>query len=133
MNKLEKGKIAELKVELAAYEKGWAVSRPMSNTRYDLILDDGKKLYRAQVKYAGSKPSKSDGAAWFSANNGPHSPATYSKDEIDVILAYIPQIDKIVWIGPNEFDGKGGFSIRYEAPKNGQKKGLFLAEEHIWN
>jgi hypothetical protein len=71
--------------------------------------------------------------AWFSANNGPNSPDAYSKEEIDVILAYLPQIDKIVWIGPEDFDGKGGFNIRYELPKNGQKKGLFLAEEHIWN
>jgi len=132
MNKKQKGEIAELKVQLAAMEKGWVSSKPTCTARYDLILDDGKQLYRTQVKYAGAVAQKCQGAVHFSSNNGPHSPVAYVKDEIDLVLVYIPQIDQIVQILPEEFHGKTAFQIRLEPPKNGQKRGIFLAEDHLW-
>src|SRR5438309_2267143 len=52
------GEFAVAKVFLRAIEKGWTVSRPMMECRYDLILDDGLRLYRVQVKYAGGKTPK---------------------------------------------------------------------------
>ena len=132
MNKKQKGNYAEAKVELAALEKGWIISRPMSVARYDLILDDGKKLHRVQVKYAGQGDKNSSGAVKFSANNGPHSPECYTKDEVDLILVYIPQIDKVVRIDPEHFHGKTACAIRLEPPKNNMTKGIFLAEDHVF-
>lgn len=132
LSRKQKGEIAELEVALEATRKGWIVNRPLSVARYDLILDDGKKLYRTQVKYANGKATHSTGAVTCTANNGPYSPERFSKDEIDVVIAYVPKIDSLIWIGPEYFDGKTICTIRLEPSKNGQSKGVFLAEDHIW-
>ena len=48
----KKGIIAQLKAELRANELGFIVSKPTTeNCRYDMIIDDGKKLNRIQIKY----------------------------------------------------------------------------------
>lgn len=132
MNRKQKGDLAVLKVATRCVEKGWTYSVPMTVARYDLVLDDGKRLYRTQVKYTDAVPVNSTGAVMFTANNGPDAPQFYTKDEIDVIIAYVPKIDALVWIEPEYFDHKYGVYIRLEMPKNGQRKGIFLAEEHIW-
>lgn len=57
-----KGQIAVNKTELRAIELGYIPSKPIYNVRYDLVLDDGKKLTRIQIKYADGVPSHSTGA-----------------------------------------------------------------------
>jgi len=139
-----KGEIAELKVQLRAAEKGWVASRTVEGARYDLVLDDGKKLYRAQVKYAGAKGSHSEGSAtvYLTRSEGDdrnkngkyrrRKTRRYNSKEVDAILVYLPQIDKVCWLGPELFSEKPALALRYESPKNGQKKGIHLAEEYIW-
>src|SRR5438132_1694866 len=57
------GEIAVAKVVLRAMEKGWTPCKPLVECRYDLILDDGLKPYRVQVKYAGgNSPKQASGA-----------------------------------------------------------------------
>ena len=51
----QKGEIAQLKVQLRAAEKGVTLSKPLIDSRYDFIRDDGRKQERAQVKYASGK------------------------------------------------------------------------------
>jgi len=133
LTRLQKASLAELKAEQRAIEKGWVVSRPIIPCRYDLVLDAGQgRLNRAQVKYVGSEAKKCQGSVHFSANNGPHSPRCYDKSEVDVIVAYVPQIDQLIWIDPEYFDRKTGLNIRLRSTANGQRKGVFLAEDHIW-
>src|ERR1043165_2287004 len=52
------GKIACTKVLLRAMEKGFTVFRPEVECRCDRIIDDGAKLHRVQIKYAGAKCPK---------------------------------------------------------------------------
>ena len=47
---------------MRALELGCIPSRPVYDTRYDLIIDDSKKLKRIQVKYADGRPSRSKGS-----------------------------------------------------------------------
>lgn len=47
-----KGQLAVSKAQVRAIELGYYVSVPLMDYRYDLVLDDGKKLWRVQVKYA---------------------------------------------------------------------------------
>ena len=124
-----KGALAEQKVVLRAMEKGFNVSRPISPARYDLVLDDGQALHRVQVKYADGLVSHSEGSVlvnlrtWNHAEDGKRSKhKTYSAGEVDLVLAYIPKVDKIVKIEPQKFQGKASLVIRYEGAKNGQKK-----------
>ena len=53
-----KGGIAQAKTEIRAMEKGYIVSKPITEgTRYDIVIDNGVKLSRIQIKYAGNKQS----------------------------------------------------------------------------
>ena len=144
MNSNQKGEIAQLKVQIRAAEKGWIASRTIEGARYDLVLDDGDKLYRVQVKYSGGGTSHCNGSAAVHVTRAEGDDRnknskycrtktrTYSKNEVDAVIVYIPQIDELCWLGPEMFDDKPVVCLRYEAPKNGQKKGIHLAENYVW-
>jgi PD-(D/E)XK endonuclease len=128
MTKEQKGILAVLKVQQRAVEKGVLVSAPINPCRYDLILDDGT-LNRVQVKYGGTKSGHSVGAVRVDLRR--HG-KTYSKDEIDAIVVYLPAIEKICWFGSEVFDGREAIYVRYEPSKNNQRKKCILAEKHFW-
>ena len=131
----KKGEIAFLKVALRAAEKGMILSRPTTEARYDAILDDGKKLIRVQVKYTGGdgKPSGIVRADFRKKSNTVAAQSrTYTSDEIDMMLVYVPAIDQVLMFKPAEFAGKSTVVIRLQPPKNGQKIGVILAADHVW-
>ncbi len=134
-DKYQKGQEAMLMVQLRAAQLDFVVSLPTVESRYDMLLDDGKKIHRAQVKYAGAISSKVDGAVTLDLRKetrGNGKMRTYSPDEIDVVLVYVPQIGKVLWIGPELFAGKQTISFRFQASKNHQKAGVRLAEDFEW-
>ena len=105
--------------------------------RYDLILDDGLKLYRTQVKYAGRpSPKQSRGMVpvglrkW--KNKGRRVILCYTAQEIDLLLVYVRRIDRILWFGPEVFDGRQNLFVRIEPARNNQSKGCLLAADYIW-
>lgn len=129
-----KGQIGQLLVELEAAKKGLVVSRPTTETRYDLIIEDSGKLYRVQVKYADTAPDDDSSVIIKlykeTRNNG--NVKTYNADEVDLVLAYIPKVDKIVCLKPEVFTGKTSVTLRILPAKNGQTKGIRLIEDYIW-
>jgi hypothetical protein len=132
---LKKADMARLKIEMRALELGVICSRPViEGTRYDLILDNGKKLYRAQVKYGDGRSPKAVGAVYVNLRKEIRKEKNhpYSQDEIDVLLIYVPKIDKICWFGPEVFNAKGSISIRITPSKNGQIKHCLPAEKYFW-
>ncbi len=131
----QKGKFAELKVEIRAYEKGWMVSRPTSDCRYDLVLDDGIKLFRVQVKYAGGK-GRGNGTVnvglrrW--AGDKSRKTRNYRKHEVDAILVYLPSIDRVCWLGPEMFENKPAILLRVEPPSKKRTKSMNFASDLVW-
>lgn len=123
-----------MKAQIRAVELGYLVSIPTHHCRYDLVLDDGSKLWRVQVKYADGKPSNSDGAVVVKLeyNDRTSHSYTYSFDEIDALVVYIPRADKLCWLPPITYVGKKRLNIRLEPPKNGQKHKMVLAGEYFW-
>ena len=139
MNNSTKGLIAEQKVIMRALEKGYCVSKPISHEcRYDLIVDDHDRISRAQVKYAGSKAGeKSTGSVTVNLRTWSHSEnasrrkcKVYAAGEIDAVIAYVPQVDKLVWIPPMMFVNKKTVVIRYAKPKNNQR--CHMVEDFEW-
>ncbi|HEU0185921.1 MAG TPA: group I intron-associated PD-(D/E)XK endonuclease [Blastocatellia bacterium] len=132
---MRKAEIAMMKVGIRALQLGASVSKPIfEGARYDYIIERAGKLYRAQVKYADGKHTKAVGAVQVNLRkqikkNKNHP---YTDNEIDVLVVYIPKIDKICWFGPEVFNGKQSLSIRISASKNGQSKGCFAAEDYLW-
>ena len=135
-----KGEIACAKAELRALEKGYIISKPSIECRYDRLIDDGKKIYRVQIKYADGEPTHSTGAIsvrlYKYSKNGPDkgrkSPSTYSSKEVDVVLVYLPKIDQLCWLPPKLFADKREITLRTEPSKQNQKKGIHFAEKYFW-
>jgi PD-(D/E)XK endonuclease len=134
-DQIKKAEIAMVKVGLRALQVGAFVSKPIfEGARYDYIIERDGKLYRAQVKYADGKHKKTVGAVQVNLRkqikkNKNHP---YNDSEIDVLVIYIPKIDKICWFGPEVFCGRQNLSIRIAPAKNGQVKGCLAAEDYLW-
>ena len=131
------GEFAIAKVVLRAIEKDVDVFKPVVECRVDLVLDDGLKLYRTQVKYAGgSSPKRCHGVVKVGLqkwrNDGRAIIPCYTADEIDLLLVYVRKIDRILWFGPEVFDGRDRLHIRLEPARNNQQKGCLIAEDYIW-
>lgn len=130
----EKAEFATLKVTLRALEKGAFVLRPVvEGLRYDLALDYQGRLYRVQVKYAdGVSRNSAVFVRLTSSSYGRIRFKGYTAKEVDVVLVYVPRIDKILWLDPDCFDGKANLNFRLEPAQNNQQKGCRRVEDYIW-
>lgn len=130
-----KGQLAVLKTETHAIELGFIPNRPSIDCRYDVIIDDGHKLWRVQIKYANGTSSHTTGsviAKLAYETRRRRKTYTYSEDEVDALVVYIPKIDKLCWFPCEAFVGKKILSIRLEPPLNGQKTKIFYAHDYFW-
>ena len=129
-----KGQLAVTKAELRSLELGYVPSRPVFDTRYDLIIDKAGELEKIQVKYADGKPSASAGAVIvkLSYENRKRQVYTYQNQEVDGLVVYIPRIDKLCYFPQELFIGKRNLCIRLEKPLNNQMKGVIFATDYIW-
>jgi hypothetical protein len=130
----QKGEIAQIKVLLRAVEKGVVLSKPLIESRYNFILDDGQKLERVQVKYASGKLTNSQGSIRINLKSweGRRMRRRYSASEVDVLLVYIPQIDEVSRFEANFFCEREGFTVRIDPAKNGQARGILNAKDFVW-
>lgn len=130
-----KGQLAVSKAETHAIELGLIPNRPSIDCRYDIVIDDGKKLWRVQVKYANGNPPCSSGAVIAKlAYETRHRKNTYTYNsiEVDALVEYIPKIDKLCWFPCEVFVGKKILCIRLESSLNGQKKRITYANDYFW-
>ena len=130
----QKGEIAQLKVQLRAAEKGVVLSKPLVDSRYDFILDDGRRLERVQVKYASGRAPHSKGSVKVNLKSwqGRRLRRRYCTAEVDALLVYIPQIDEVLRFEADFFCERASFTVRLEPAKNGQTKSILNALEFIW-
>ena len=134
-DQIRKAEIAMMKVGMRALQVGAFVSKPIfEGARYDYIIEREGKLYRAQVKYADGKLGYTTGAVYVNLRKQikKDKNCPYNETEIDVLLVYVPKIDKICWFGPEIFCGRNSLSIRIAPCKNGQVKGCLAAEDYLW-
>jgi len=134
-DQIRKAEIAMMKVGMRALQVGAFVSKPIfEGARYDYIIERDGKLYRAQVKYADGSHKRTVGAVQVNLRKQikKNRNCPYNDREIDVLLIYVPKLDKICWFGPEIFCGKQNLSIRIAPSKNGQIKGCLAAEDYLW-
>lgn len=129
-----KGQLAVSKAELRAVELGFLPSRPLYDTKYDLVVDKNNQLFRIQVKYAAGNPSNSTGAVVVKLEyeDRQKNVYTYNINEVDALVVYIPTIDKLCYFPKNIFLGKRKLTIRISKSKNNQKIGIVAAEDYYW-
>lgn len=91
------GRVAELEAEQYFTSRGYPVSYPTTEERYDFIIDDDGDLYRVQCKstYSTERYGKERIAVEFRAgtdNSG------YSEGELDAFVIYNPSHDELYWL-----------------------------------
>jgi hypothetical protein len=116
----KKGQIASLKVQLRATELGYTVSIPTVESRYDLLIDDGTKIQRVQVKYCDRSRSDNSGSVELDLRKqcrgwGKRKP--YTRAEVDAVVVYIAYVDRCYWLPAEKFDGVKSITLRLDTPK----------------
>ena len=115
MNSKAKGEISEGHAIALLLKLGYSGALPFGdNQRYDLIVDDGARLWRAQVKTGRLR----DGVVLFScASQNVLTRKRSSYDgQIDMFLIYCPETDKVYRV-PIEDAPSSDMSLRVDAPK----------------
>ena len=123
-----RGNVSELKVATAYVEAGFAVSAPIGGgAPYDLIVDTGERLLKAQVKTVRLR----NGCVIFpmqrfSGHSG--KPRSYVPGEIDLFVVYCPGNAKIyVWqFGDNPTQGY----LSYLETRNNQHQKIRWAKDY---
>lgn len=129
-----KGQLAVSKAELRALELGFLPSRPLFDGRYDLVIDNKSELLRIQIKYANGRPNNSSGSVVVKLEYEDRKKIshTYQENEVDALIVYIPEVDKLCYFPKEIFIGKRKMNIRISPSKNNQTKGVIAAEDYYW-
>jgi hypothetical protein len=130
-----KGEMAKSKVIFRAYEKGIIVSIPTIEVDYDLVMDIDGVLKKIQVKWCDSATRRgSEGSVFLTLRRTTRSnkQLTYSEDAVDLLMVYLPKIDKVICLPPDIWHEKSSLTIRYSKAMNNQKSKVLMAENYVW-
>ncbi len=116
--------MAETGVIHAATELGLTVLKPLADgRRYDLVIDTGTRLLRAQCKWATKKADVLVVRIRTSRlTPGGYLRTTYDGAEIDGIAAYCHALESCYWLPIDEFAGQGFVHLRLNPARNNQRQ-----------
>ncbi len=128
------GNISVAKILVTLITDGREILIPFGeHCRYDLAEDRDGCLIRIQCKTGRLR----NGAILFSNESGyynyakEYSRRAYTKEEIDCYGVYCPETDSVYLIPFEDAQAIGQVSLRVEAPKNGQSKGIRWAKDFL--
>ncbi|WP_376697155.1 group I intron-associated PD-(D/E)XK endonuclease [Wenzhouxiangella sp. EGI_FJ10305] len=126
----QKGDLGVLKAQLDLFEQGFTILNPMTeHAPFDLVAYRDGVFHRVQVKHrkvdCNGKIEIKFSTCWAD-RNGTHS-VPIDKDEVDLFCVYCPDTGECYYLDPKWFESSA--SLRVEAPKNGQQKGVRLAAD----
>jgi hypothetical protein len=123
------GDVSEACVLAALVKAGYAVSRPFGeNQRYDLIIDDGKRLKRVQVKTGRLRAGVVEYSCSSSHTHRGGVAARPYFGQADVIAVYCPQNGKVYMVPENEFVATRAH-LRLADPQNNQSRRIRWARD----
>jgi hypothetical protein len=128
VNPKSRGELSEGLTIAHLLKNGYSLSMPFGdNQRYDLIVDDGERLHRAQVKTARLR----DGVLRFNccSTNVLTQKRTHYKGQIDVFLAYSPDLDRVYWV-PVEDAPVTEMCLRVDAARSGKGAPSKMASDY---
>jgi prevent-host-death family protein len=126
------GAIAETAVAAEATRLGFDVLRPITDGgRYDLAFETGHSLIRVQCKSAQRHGEVVVVRAHASRRTATgYLRTTYSRDEVDVIAAYCPDLNRCFAVPITAFAVGGTLHLRLSPARNGQRAGLHFADDY---
>lgn len=115
------GRTTEAVILARCLQMGYQVSIPFGhNNRYDLIVDTGGALLRAQCKTAFKRGDDVISFRTYSVNTRTGDKRFYH-DEIDVFLVWCPDLDKVYSL-PAIKELKQEPYLRLNEPKDGRRR-----------
>jgi hypothetical protein len=138
LSSAQKGKLAELYFEIECVKRRIEISRPVIGLRYDYVAFIEGAPRRVQVKWADRRIGhgcieldlgRPRGIRNANPNKGV---ALYTKEEIDLVFAYLPSIERFLVLGPEIFHERRQLSFRTHPALNRQKAKIRNASEFFW-
>jgi prevent-host-death family protein len=126
------GAIAETAIAAEATRLGFEVLRPVvDGGRYDFVFDLGDRLLRVQCKSAAMRRD----VIVVRAQTCRRAPegfrrGVYDPDEVDVIAAYCPELNRCIGVPITEFPASGCLNLRLGPARNGQRAGVHFADDY---
>lgn len=119
------GLLYEVKAKLLLLEKGFSVSEPMcASSKYDLIVDNGERLFKVQVKKTSRKNSKTSYRCRLHSTSG-NKVKKYKKNEVDMFVIYIEPLDIWYVVPFDDVEGKHEITVNPDLP-------LYEAYSNAW-
>lgn len=109
-----KGQIAQLKCELECAKKNFISSLPTTPAIYDLLIDDGKKIYRAQIKYSNCFKKDCKNTLQLKLGGATLNREFYTEDDFDWLLVFLPSKDVILKYEAAFFHEKSSICINLD-------------------
>ncbi len=124
-----KGQLAQLKVQIMAMNKNYSCSIPTNaESPYDIIIDNNKGIIsRAQIKYCNRKSSRSKNALELALFNTDSKRKHYLKENIDLLLVFLPRCDSILCYEPKFFHRKSRIQINLT-----NKQSKWYYKKYLW-
>lgn len=133
MNTKDIGETSEARLLYELKSLGYTVLTPFGdNAKYDLVYDNGQELVKSQVK---TGKLQERGVVTFKTRTAGHNTSEgvyhkgYDSEDIDTFLVFCPQTDSVYSVPIGEAPDSE-MSLRVEKPKNGQTKGINMAEDY---
>ena len=118
---------------LALRDAGFAILVPFGeNTRYDLVIDDGRTLARVQCKTGHIR----NGAIMFKVCSSyahhprPRMPARHYQGEVEFFGVHCPETGGTYLIPIADLTVKWEGALRLDHPRNGQQRGVRFASDY---
>jgi PD-(D/E)XK endonuclease len=121
-----------LAVMLALRERGYAISVPFGeNTRYDLVIDDGARLFRIQCKTGRLRKGAITFRTASSYYHHPNEKPTqrHYRGQVDYFAVFCRSTGGVYLI-PIDGLPQEEASLRVEPPHNGQRRRIRLASDY---
>ena len=115
-NTKDRGDVTESRIIHEMIARGYSVSVPFGdNDKYDLIIDDGRDLYRVQCKTAWQNKAETIRFNTHSLTtaDGEYHEETYY-DRIDAFVVRYPATEQLYWIDVDEATTQK-MELRFEA------------------
>lgn len=126
-----KGDVSELRVAASLTEAGYAVSKPLGDSqRYDLIIDDGQRLARVQVK---TGRIRGDVVMFNCCSTHGHRRTSLTtrpyQGQIELLAVFCPDNGK-VYLVPEADLTRSKIQLRLAAPRNNMAKTIRWASRY---
>ena len=130
----QKGSVAETAITFAAIKLGIGVYKPVvEGGRYDLIFEVAAQLFRVQCKWA---PLQRETLVvrCYSTRRARAGLVRrkYTANEVDLIVAYSPELDRCYAVPSVRFAGHNELRLRVEPSRNNQRLGINWADDFVF-